>query len=200
MDVMKLADSIIKESVDISTVDPKIQNRIIEVKKIYQKINEVQKIIDEQTASFQRQIKDLEKQTKIFEKEILPVLKTLSDHAIQAEGIFIEIKAGKRSPKVGYEFLASRVESSLMTAAEEAITKAAEFAKSMTVTVASKQKTAGVFDWLKDMWNKAVNFVKTLKQHANVISDLIDQLDKNTINYATTRLHPAALKSLLMKK
>jgi hypothetical protein len=189
MDVKKLADSIVKEAIDISQVDPKIQNRIMEVKKIYQKIKVVQDTIDAQVADLNKQIKDMEKQTKIFEKEILPVLKTLEDHAIQAEGIFLELKAGKRSPKVGYEFLASHVESSLMSAAEEAITKAAEFAKGMTVTVSSKShptkysfslKNAGIVQWMKDRWESLVNFVHTLKKKVTEAGDAIDQLAKET--------------------
>ena len=181
--INNIVDSILKVSVDIKELDPKIQNRILQVKKVYQQINEIEKAIKEQVGDLQKQISVLEKQTKIFEKELIPVLKELEDHAITAEGIFIELKSGNRSPKVGYEYLAERVTSELLLAAEEAISKAAEFARAPSITVSKKEqieKTAGIFDWLKEQWNKLVNFVKSLKTRSRSLDKLILELDRKT--------------------
>lgn len=181
--IESIVNEILKESADISQIDPKIQNRIKAVKKVYQQIDTVQKQINEAVGDLQNQIKDLEKQAGIFMKEIIPVLKDLEDHAIAAEGIFIELKKGRRSPKVGYEYLAERVSSELLLAAEEAMTKVAEFAKSPTVTVSNSNqmtKNAGLFDWLKRKWNDLLNWLKGLKRKNTEIGKALSELDKIT--------------------
>lgn len=182
--IKKIAEDILKVSVNISEVDPKIQNRIKEVKKIYQQISVIENTIREQVEDLQNQVKQLQKQAQIFEKQLIPVLKELQDHAIEAEGVFIQLKKGRRSPKVGYEYLADKVSSELLMAAEEVITDAAEFAKGLTISVSSTdglEKTAGKFtDWLKNQWNKLVSFVNKLKSRSNSVKKSINELKRAT--------------------
>lgn len=176
--ITKVAIEILKQSVDVSGLDPKINNRIQEIKKIYQKISVIQKEVSERVGTLQKEIKDLEKQAKIFEKQLLPVLKEVEDHALQAEGIFIELKKGRRSPKVGYEFLADKVNSELLMAAEEAISVAAAFAQSPTVKLSNK--TAGVFDAIKSYWNRFITAIKSVKSKLTKSKKTLNELDKLT--------------------
>lgn len=183
INIEQMADEIVKSAADISKLDPKIQNRIGEVKKIYQKIKVIQDSINEQVSDLQSQIKDLEKQAKIFEKQLMPTLSELEDHAVEAEGIFIQLKKGRRSPKVGYEYLADKVTSELLMAAEDAITDAAKFAKGLTIKVSKADgttKTAGITDWLKKQWDNLVSFVTKLKNRNKSIKNLLTQLKKAT--------------------
>lgn len=168
-----------KVAVDISEVDPKIQNRISKIKEIYQQIKRKKDAIQEQVGSIQQEIKVLERQAKIFEKEVLPILKDLEDHAITAEGIFIELKKGRRSPKEGYDFLASKVNSDLLKAAEAVIADAATFAKSPSITV-SHVKTAGILQWLKKRWQQLVGWAKKLKGVEKSLGKSVADLDRAT--------------------
>lgn len=169
-----------KEATDVKTLDKKMQNRIAEVKKIYVKIDAIKGLISEKIKALDEEMKALERQTKVFEKEFMPVLMELEDHAIAAEGIFIELKAGRRSEKVGYEYLAQKVNSELLTAAENAIKSAAEFAKSPTIKVGSIQKQAGMLDWLRDQWNNLIGFLRGFKKQTDDVGNAIHELDKLT--------------------
>lgn len=176
--MLRIADYM-RVSTDVKTLDKKLQNRIEEVKKIYIKIDGVKKVIAEKVGSLEKEIKALEKQTEIFEKELIPVLKQLEDHAIQAEGVFIELKSGRRSPKVGYDFLAEKVNSDLLRLAEEAMSKAAEFAQNPSIKVAST-RIAGIFDFLKAQWDKLVKFVSQFKKDTDSVGKLVSKLDATT--------------------
>jgi len=176
--LLRIADYM-RVSTDVKTLDKKLQNRIEEVKKIYIKIDGVKKVIAEKVGSLEKEIKALEKQTEIFEKELIPVLKQLEDHAIQAEGVFIELKSGKRSPKVGYDYLAEKVNSELLRLAEEAMTKAAEFAQKPTIKVATT-RVAGIIDFIKAQWDKLVKFVSELKKGTDGVGKLVSKLDAMT--------------------
>jgi len=179
MNTEKIIEEIFKSAVDISEVDPKISNRIAKIKEIYQDINKIQKIIDNQVKTMTEEIKDLKKQASTFEREILPTLQQIEDHAIKAEGIVIELKKGRRSPKIGYDYLASRVNSDLLKAAEEAMSAASQFAKSPSITV-SHVKTAGILNWLKQRWNDLISWVKKLKTREKSLSQSVKELDQLT--------------------
>jgi hypothetical protein len=169
---------------EVADVDPKIGNRIKQMKEIYQKMKVIELEIATKIGSLQKELKTLEKQTAIFEKELMPVLKELQDHSIKAEGIYIELKSGRRSPKVGYEYLAEKVNSQLLAAAEEVIAKAAEFAQSPSITMSSSngmKKRAGVFDWIKEKWNKFTGWIKSLSQQSKAIGKDLFELDKMTV-------------------
>ena len=181
MNIQKLATEIL--AADVSELEPKVQNRVKELKKIHQQIKEIEDRVKEQVGDLQKQIKTLEKQSSIFEKEIMPELKRLEDHAIRAEGILIELKPGKRSPKVGYEFLASKVSSELIAAAEEAITKAAEFAQNPTIEIpdavkASKKKTAGrILEWFAEKFRMLLGWAESLTVRNDKIGTMLDELE-----------------------
>ena len=175
MNVQKIAAEIL--AADVSTLDPKIQNRVKEMKKVHQQIKEIQDRVSEQVGDLLKQIKTLEKQSGIFEKEIMPELKRLEDHAIRAEGILIELKAGKRSPKVGYEFLASKVTSELISAAEEAMTEAAKFAHAPTIEVTSKKIAGKILDWLSMKFKVLINWAQSLTAKNDRIGAMLDQVE-----------------------
>lgn len=177
--ISSIVEEILKESTDVSNVDPKISNRIKQIKKIYQQIKEIESTIKEQVGDLQKQAKDLEKQAQVFYKEILPILKDVEDHALEAEGIFIELKAGRRSPKVGYDLLASKVNSELLSMAEKAMTEAAQFAQKPTVKL-THVKTAGLGDWLKKQWNKLKSWVSSLKKQEKSIGKAVKDLKAAT--------------------
>jgi len=178
MNTKFLAEDILKQATDVTEMPEKVQNRIKELKKVHQQIKDLQDKISEQVGDLQKQIKVLEKQSGIFEKEIMPELKTLQDHTIRAEGILIELKSGRRSPKVGYEFLASKVTSELITAAEEAMAKAAEFAQAPSIEVTSKMKTAGkALTWLIDKFKGLLGWARSLIKKNQKIESLIEELE-----------------------
>jgi len=179
--VEKIAVSIL--ATEVGELDPKIGNRIKQMKDIYQKMKKIEEEISTKVGNLQKELKSLEKQSGIFEKELMPILKDLQDHAIKAEGIYVELKTGRRSPKVGYDYLAERVNSEMLRAAEEAIAKAAEFAQSPSIALASinKQiKTAGIFDGLKKLWDKFTGWIKGMKKKVDEIGNNVDKLDAIT--------------------
>jgi peptidoglycan hydrolase CwlO-like protein len=178
MDIQKIAEDIFKESADVGTLDTKIQNRVKEMKKVHQQIKEIQDRINEQVGDLYKQIKTLEKQSGIFEKEIMPELKRLEDHTIRAEGILIELKAGRRSPKVGYEFLASKVASELITGAEEAMAEAAKFAQAPTIEITSNKKTAGkILDFLIMKFRSLISWAQNLTARNDKIGAMLEQIE-----------------------
>ena len=176
MEVKKLAAEIL--AADVTELDPKIQNRVKELKKIHQQIKEVQDKVSEQVGDLLKQIKTLEKQSEIFEKEIMPELKRLEDHSIRAEGILIELKSGRRSPKVGYEFLVSKVASELITAAEQAMTEVAKFAQSPSIEVTSNKRTAGkILDWLVMKFKSLIDWAKNLTAKNDSIATMLEEIE-----------------------
>lgn len=176
MDVQKVAAEIL--ATEVADIEPKLQNRIKEMKKVHQQIKEIQDRVSEQVGDLLKQIKTLEKQSAIFEKEIMPELKRLEDHTIKAEGILIELKAGRRSPKVGYEFLASRVASELITGAEQAMAEAAKFAQAPSIEITSNKKTAGkILDFLIMKFRSLINWAQNLTARNDKIGALLEQIE-----------------------
>jgi chaperonin cofactor prefoldin len=177
-----------KRSVDVTTLDPKINNRLQEVRKVLQQIDVIKEQVQAQVGDLLKKQNELEKQLGVFNNELMGTLKELKDHAIQAEGIYVELKHGRRSPKVGFDYLAERVNSQLLTAANEAITKAAEFAsaptfKSTTVPASlSKRfdKQASLKDWITKKWNSLTQWLSSLKAKVKSAGKSVNELDALT--------------------
>jgi len=177
-----------KRSVDVKTLDPKVENRLAEVKKVLQQVDVLKKQVNDQVGDLLKQISDLEKRVGMFNAELIPLLKELHDHAISAEGIYVELKRGRRSPKSGYDYLAERVNSQLLAAAQEAMEKASEFAQSPSFSLraasiskrAENMKLAGLLDWVSKKWHDLVKWLAILKTKVSEIGSDVKKLEMMT--------------------